>query len=245
MKDITSSLEFISRRHGMSNVFDDFMQIIVSTFCNGRDEDTYLNIIKKYEKEEINMFAKAFGALVIEYENHSSVTGEWDDVIGKLFESLSLTNDRTGQFFTPVHLCNLMARITDPDEHEDEISVSDPSAGSSRNLIAHSRMNFSNRLKCFYVAQDIDYRCCLMSVINMVLYGLKGIVIHCNTLSMEIYRGWRIYMPETGLMVYPLTKQQALSYLVTESIKSTKSESVNKVPEKPVVIFEPKQLSLF
>jgi hypothetical protein len=73
-----------------------------------------------------------------------------------------------------------------------------------------------------------------MSVINYVMYGMKGIIIHSNILTMEIYKGWRVYLPETGLFVVPLTKNECISYLIEQK----------KEPEKIIEISN-EQLKLF
>jgi type I restriction-modification system DNA methylase subunit len=231
MKTI-KALEKIASNQHIHNVFDDFLQMTVSAFCMKKDEENYLNRAKKYNESQIQMFSEALACLFEDYENQSDGDGGWNDIIGNCFEELLLSNAKTGQFFTPKTLCDLMAQLTQSDLTEG--TVNDPSSGSSRNLIAHSRLNKDNRFNFFYVAQDLDIRCCLMSVINYVMYGMKGIIIHSNTLTMEIYKGWRVYLPETGLFVVPLTKNECISYLIEQK----------KEPEKIIEISN-EQLKLF
>jgi type I restriction-modification system DNA methylase subunit len=225
----TSILQQISNQMHIHNVFDDFLNMTVSAFSMNRDEERYLKCSKKYNENQIKLFGDTLGALFLDYESVSS-DGEWDDIIGKIFEELLLSNAKTGQFFTPKSLCDLMAAITQSDIKEG--TINDPSSGSSRNLIAHSRLDLNNRFNFTYIAQDLDERCCLMSVINFVMYGLKGYVIHCDTLSMEIYKGWRIFMPETGLFVVPI------------SIEDCEQILTKKTDDKPEIQIN-KQLTLF
>jgi type I restriction enzyme M protein len=101
-----------------------------------------------------------------------------------------------GQFFTPPQACDLMARIVVAGPATGW--VAGPAAGSGRNLLVHCRLHASNRLQCRYVAQDLDRMCVRMSVINLLLHGMSGYSIHCNTLSMEVFGGYREFLPETG-----------------------------------------------
>src|SRR5690606_18678915 len=84
--------------------------------------------------------------------------------------------------------------------------------GSARTLIAFDRRHPQNRFKNFYVAQDLDSRCIKMSVLNMYMHGMKGLVMHMDTLRMEIFGGYRIYLPDTCMGIRPLTKDETIAY---------------------------------
>lgn len=218
---ITKKLQQIAGRHHFSNVFDDFMQMCICSFAYGKMEDKYEQVASKYLPEEIKLFAEALVDMVMEYNYHSCSAGSWCDILGNVFEETnsSFTASKNGQFFTPESICNLMANITDNGELTEYTTICDPSSGSSRNLIAHSRLHISNRVNGFYIAQDLDRRCILMSVLNYVMYGMRGIVIHMNTISCEIFGGYRIYLPETGMGIQPLSINECKSYLFTEKEK--------------------------
>ena len=226
-------LHQIAHRTHVHNVFNDFLQMCVSAFCFGKDEENYNECAKRYDKEQIKLFGDALGALMLDYTDKVDTSGSWDDVIGSLYEELELSNPRTGQFFTPKSICDLMAKMTDSGLKEG--TVNDPSSGSSRNLVAHSRLNINNRYNFTYIAQDLDVRCCLMSVINMVIFGMKGYVIHCDTIQMKAYKGWRIFLPETGFGVVPLTEYQCMQILTDQS----------EIKEEEKIEFTNQQLSLF
>jgi len=253
MKRFEKTLLNLSRHQSLSRIFDDFLQMSVCAFSHGRMEQEYMEIVKRYKKEELNLFAQALGELLLDAEDVSCEAGTWGDVLGDYYmDNVSRSQaSNLGQFFTPTHICSLMARLVgDIEPCGSDITVNDCASGTSRNLIAHSRLNAQNRFNAFYVAQDLDYTCVLMSVLNYVMFGMKGVVIHMNTLSMEVYRGYRIYMPETGLLVSPLNKQQCISYLVSqkeaEVIEPLVVETHDVVVEKsPVVVKKYVQTSLF
>lgn len=261
MNRFEKTLLNLSRHQSLSRIFDDFLQMSVCAFSHGRMEEEYLAIVKRYKPEELNLFAQALGELILDAEQVSSKAGAWDDVLGEYYmNNVSRSQaSHLGQFFTPTHICSLMAQVVGSIEPcESDITVNDCTCGTSRNLISHSRLNSQNRFNAFYIAQDLDYTCVLMSVLNYVMFGLKGVVIHMNTLTMEIYRGYRIYMPETGLMVQPLSKQQCTSYLISQKeapvvaqkepeFEGTLMDDAKEVmvAQAPIVIKKYVQTSLF
>lgn len=217
--------------------FDDFLRMSVCAFSIGRMEKEYEEVIKKYSPEEVKQFGHALGQLFEDYEEKSQ-DGQWRDILGSYFEEAGTSNAKMGQFFTPESVCNLMAKISG--NGQDSETVNDPCSGSGRNLIAHCRLAPNNRFKCFYIGQDIDYRCVLMTVVNMVMYGMKGVVIHMDALALKVFRGYRIWLPETGLFVQPLNEYECSQYLFSPSEKEEISE-----PIIPTEIFKPYQTSLF
>lgn len=230
----------VFRSHG-NHVFDDFLVMAICAFAMGRMEDRYQDIIKRYSKPEINQFPAVLAAMVNDYTKAAMDDGSWDDVLGVYFEqnnSLSVAQ-RSGQFFTPVTVCDMMARMV---EGPGVLSglVCDPTCGSGRNLIAHARLAPKNRFDYTYYGMDLDRRCVNMTLINMVMYGMKGYVIHMNTLSMEVFAGYRVYLPETGLGIMPLSVDYCLDLVRTKSTPADTSV-VDHVKSHG----EPTQLNLF
>ena len=234
------TLNSISNRHHTSQVFDDFLQMAVCAYSMGRSEELYLDIAKKYNAEEIKGFGDALGALIMEHERESGLG--WKDFLGNYFEEFGQNNAKMGQFFTPVSICNLMADFTNDEKKDFRQTVNDPSCGSSRNLIAHAIKKPENRFNFFYIGQDLDKRCCLMSVLNFVMFGMSGVVIYMNCLSLEIYGGWRIWMPETLLGIQPLSVEECRQFLhVKEDMviveEKIKQESI-LIDKFPLTLFD-------
>lgn len=226
---LTKSLQKISSRHQFANVFDDFMQMAICAFAMGRMEDVYEPIAKRYEPEELKVFGEALAEMINEYQRGMVDDGSWVDVLGNVFEETnsSFAASNAGQFFTPESVCNMMAQITaGPEECEKDITVNDCACGSGRNLIAHSRLHPNNRFNTFYVGQDLDRRCVNMSVLNMFMYGMRGVIIHMDTLRMKIFGGYRIYLADTLMGIKPLTINECY-----ECLTSPKDEPQQKVIE--------------
>lgn len=201
------------RGHNITRVFDDFLELSICAFSLGQMETQYLNIAKSYTAEDMQLFSQALGALIQEYESKSDNAGLWCDVLGTYFESINSASQaqRTGQFFTPETICDLMAKLTEGGATEGD--VCDPSSGSGRNLIAHCRLKAQNRMNYFYLAADLDRRCVNMSVLNFIMYGMKGAVIHMDSLSFKIFGGYRVFLPETGLILKPLSIEECKKYV--------------------------------
>ena len=178
-------LEGISRMHGRAKVFDDFLQIIVCCLSMGRKEDLYFKTIKPYSKEELNVFSQAFAALIVQMDNHL-----FSDPFGDYFEEF-LSNSRNGQFFTPICVCDLMTQLTTaikPGEPRKcgDMRVYDPACGSGRLLLSAAKQD----RKQFFIGADISHTCCLMTLINLCLFGLNGEVLHMNTITNECWHHW-------------------------------------------------------
>ena len=175
-------MEQLARRHGVQAIFSDFLTLLMCAFSHGQREEEYLNTIRKYEKPEAYRFSEALGALVVE------MTGDGSgmvDVLGDYFEQ-HLSYGKNGQFFTPQHICDMMARIMNPVKPLERIS--DPACGSGRMLMAMAKLN---RHALFYGA-DNDRNCACMCAINMCLNSMYGEVAWMNTISQQWYGGWVI-----------------------------------------------------
>lgn len=197
-KFIENSLKTLGRRFGVNEAFRDVVTCIAYSFANVVDmkeerEKEYLRIINKYEEDERNLFSKILVALVNEYEKAK----EPIDILGDIYENLELTKKGSAQFFTPLEVCKVMAKITINKEENEKsikdngyINVSDPACGSGRNLYtAYNELldsNISNN-NILLVGDDIDLTCCCMTYIQLSLMGANAIVNHQDTLSMNRY----------------------------------------------------------
>ena len=240
---LTIISKIASGKHSLIQVFDDFMQMAICSFAYGWMEEQYADIAKKYEKHELSLFAELMAMMVNTYSERG-FDGSWDDYLGNIFEELNgkTQSSKSGQFFTPPTLCNLMAKITwDQNDLGKDITVNDCAAGSSRNLIAHSRLHPRNRLHTFYVAQDIDPRCIKMSVLNYMMFGMRGVVIHMDALQLKIWGGYRIWLPETLMGVTPMSINECKQFLFEQKQKEKTEPAI--VPVQCSKVNE--QLSLF
>lgn len=187
---LVSQFSRIGTKYGIDSVFRDFVQMCVSALCVGNDEKAYFDVIKKYEKSDLNELAKMFGELVLEYDKYCDSPR---DILGEIFEEIGLCNERNGQFFTPQSVCDLMANMTISGDQIEKKSVNDCAIGSGRTILSIKRV--FDKVPKLFLGIDIDLRACHMSVINLYLNGFKGYVVHGDALSLEC---WKIYCLDPG-----------------------------------------------
>ena len=183
-------MDTMAYRHSLHQVFSDFLTLLICAFSQGRMENRYLETIRKYDKPHANSFAEALAALVIEMTAPDG--NGFIDVLGEYFQQhLSFGNN--GQFFTPQHICDLMARLHDPTSIGKR--VIDPACGSGRMLMAMAKIN---RFSLFYGA-DIDSNCARMAVINLCLNRMYGEIAWMDSLSNHHYNSWQIFPTIKGI----------------------------------------------
>ncbi len=224
-------MDQLARRHGVSHVFSDFLEMTVCALSLGQMEDRYFEIIKGYTKVELQIFPSALAAVIIDMENDGEGL---KDVFGDFFME-HISYGKAGQFFTPEHICEMMALITIGEIRDGE-RIADPCCGSGRTLMAAARINRNAR---FYGA-DIDRTCAMMCLVNMCLNGMFGEVACMDTLTNQFFSGWQVNPhPITGApYIVPISKDQ--SYMVLQLPKHKQEQSKINQPEMPV--FDPVEL---
>lgn len=197
-KEFLNVFKQFTYRHRAWDVWCDFVIMLACALSNPVDkehyderETLYLKTIKKYNKQEQNMFPELAAQTVLALEKNPE-----QDFLGSIFMSLNLGNKDSSQFFTPYHVCELMAEITMDDtvqkvEKDGYISINDPCCGAGATLIAgihaarkrleKANLNYQNHV--LVVAQDIDMTVALMCYIQLSLLGVAGIVKVGNSLT--------------------------------------------------------------
>ena len=153
-------------------------------------EDRYMQIIKKYKKDEIQTITEMFAALVEEFQIHP-----FQDFAGQIYMELGISNNNAGQFFTPYSVCGLTAQVTQ-DHKSIRQTVKDKgwycmydcACGGGATMIAgleqanneFHRLNWRNHV--MVNANDIDIVCCSMCYVQLSLIGVAAIVTCSNAL---------------------------------------------------------------
>lgn len=152
---------------------------------------------------------------------------------------LNLGNARTGQFFTPYHVSQMMTEITFVDskdiDKQDIITLSEPCCGSGGMIIAYAEtmkkhnINFQERL--FVEAIDIDEMCFQMAYLQLSLYGIPARVLLGDTIAYKFSK----------MLYTPMYFINGFSWKLKEK-EQAETKSEQEVIKKVV---EMKQLSLF
>ena len=246
---IVKLIQKVGYRHGTWKVFEDFVAMSAISFSNavdwlqsGEREKQYMEIVGKYTKEEVNDFPQMLAHLA------NALSNGLDDVLGKIFHALELHNEYNGQFFTPIHICEFMGKVTIGEDDElvkdkGYISVAEPCCGSGAMIIGFAKgfqeSGYNYQQQMVVHATDIDLKCVHMCYLQLSLLHIPAVIIHGNSLTLEEWSRW--YTP-----AYILGSWKWRNYLSAES--KVESEQSDKEPTKYDVELKADkdgQLSLF
>lgn len=197
-RDFIYYFQKLCYKHNQFEAWKDFVTLFSCAISNALDnsnyeerERKYKRIIKKYTESEQKIFPQLAATTVLALESNPE-----QDFLGEIYMSLNLGSIYNGQFFTPYHVCELMAEVTMEDivqtvKEKGYISINDPCCGAGATLIAgiHSarkrlekaNINYQNHV--LVIAQDIDVTAALMCYIQLSLQGVAGCVKIGNSLT--------------------------------------------------------------
>ena len=195
-KEFVKIFSSISWRYSRHEIWQDFIWLTACAISNAVDsrfasqrETRYLEIVRKYGSNEVDVFSTLFALTVSGIDENPD-----QDFLGELYMSLELGNGDAGQFFTPYDICRCMSEITLASNHLRElidskgcISICDPACGAGATLVsaanAIKRLGINYQQHVIFRGQDIDYTVGLMCYIQLSLLGCAGYVKIGNTLT--------------------------------------------------------------
>ena len=193
----------LAPKYGTWKVFEDFLAMSAISFSNACDmsnwekrEATYMDIVKQYEREELELFVEMLNHLVHQLQRHVDSP---QDILGKAFHELLLHNKYRGQFFTPQNVCNMMGAIS-MNVYEKEmaqrgfVAVSELACGSGAMILGFAKAlkqrGFCYNRQMVVEAVDVDLKCVHMCYLQLSLHGISAVVIHGNSLTNEVLSRW-------------------------------------------------------
>lgn len=192
-RDFRKILESISQRHDTRKIFDAFVRFAACALAAQTREAEYLDEVKHWEKQDLDVFVQALGALVLEMEERP-----FEDVLGGYYMEFALSHKGqkwNGEFHTPKPICDLMARMTLGDVEslpkDRPITVCEPACGSGAMILSVGQAcppDVRRRLR--FTAIDINRVACDMAFVNTTLWGIPTRVIHGDSLSLECWAAW-------------------------------------------------------
>lgn len=254
VQQMAKAIQGLAYRHSAHNVFSDFIEMAAISLSNAVDlrqaperEARYMQIVAKYQPEEIQTFPKLLGQLVEAFEDGPA------DYLGALFHELELHNTYKGQFFTPYELCRMMAKFTMGDEAEARaaiekrgfITVSEPAAGGGAMVIAladeFKRAGINYQHHMHVTAVDVDIRCVHMAYVQFALMHIPAQIVHGNTLTLEEFGHWYTPAHIMGLWAWKLRRRDQ-DHPAPAPIAQIERPAE---PEAPQPTGKPLQLTLF
>lgn len=199
-KALAGLLRDNARRYRLHEVFRDFCEVAAISLSNAVDrlhyetrEERYLQIVKRYERDEVHRFPAMLAELVLSLQRGHR------DALGELFMSLELGDHWKGQFFTPYEVASLMARMTIGDvaaqvREQGFLTLNEPACGAGGMVIAFAEamldqgVNYQTTLHA--TAQDIDATAVHMAYVQLSLLHVPAIVVHGNSLTVTEWDHW-------------------------------------------------------
>ena len=191
--DFRKLLEPLARVHDTRQVFDAFVTLAACALAAETREEEYLETAKHWQREHLDVFAQALGALILEMEIKPFV-----DVLGGYYMEFALSNKSQqwlGEFHTPTTICDLMAGLTLGDLNQlpqaRPFTVCDPACGAGAMILSLAKaLPPETRSRLRVTAIDINKTACDMCFINTTLWGIPTRVLHGNTLTMKFWHAW-------------------------------------------------------
>lgn len=193
VKELIKCFESMAGRYSGYELFSDWVKMSALSVCNTchiihdsvwkEREQAYMDVCRKYKKDEIDMFVRMLSLLIDALEEDMS------DVLGEVYMQAGLGSKIAGQFFTPFHLSELCARLCvnmDILDGNGVIELHEPSCGGGGMIIAAAKtlrdngVDFQRRLRV--VAQDLDWKGVYMTYLQLSLLGIQAKVVQGDTL---------------------------------------------------------------
>jgi len=186
-----------ARHRHRYEVFSDFVTMAANTIHNRcvmvpELEQQYLDIAQRYSSEELKRFVQLAHLVAM------GLAEEGRDFLGNIFMELELGSEQHGQFFTPAHICTLIAQMQTQDleeyfrEHR-FITMIEPACGSGSMILAVFaellKQNYLPFYRMWVQAIDVNHVAASMCYIQLSLCGIPGEVVYGNALTQG---NWRV-----------------------------------------------------
>lgn len=226
------------------DLFRDFVTISAISIYNAmakdeRYEAEYLEIIGQYEKEEAMQLAKLFADVVMMLDPQPS------DVLGEIYMGMGLGNAKTGQYFTPFYMAEVMSEITLGDELSNMTKpfwkLHEPSCGSGVMVLAFAKKLIAKGHnpgeKMWACCIDLDRMAALMCYIQLSLWNIPAIVHVGNSLTNEHRESFATPAHHLGFWDMKLKIDQTQSLL--GNVTSAHSDEQALVDDQDSLVVEP------
>ena len=238
-------LQGLSQSRSPHRVFSDWLEITALSMhqlpYHGQElekdatfeqyEQLYLERIKPYNQDELNVFGELLMLAIAEHHN------SYGDFLGEIAGEANLLNARGGQFFTPYHLCRMMAKISlgnvrQAVEEKGILTVCEPAVGAGALVIASAEEIASQGVDpCAHVqfdCTDVSRDAFNMAYIQLSAQGLQAVVRHGNTLSNEYWE--HRPTPQLRLFEQWLAPQRRAARLA-QAMQSILADTASAEPE--------------
>lgn len=206
IKNLDKGTYKVSRHEFLSDLFECGAIAISNKFDYKnalRREETYLTVIRKYDKDMQNLLTETFAMIFSLLISQINSSIGFDDYLGKIYMQSETSNNKAGQFFTPYSVSLLCAdmglkkdRIEKYIEEDEILMLNEPACGSAGMVLAtadilYNKYHLNTARNFFAVCSDIDKRCVHMTYLQLALAGIPAIIYHQNALTLETWDEWK------------------------------------------------------
>lgn len=274
-KEILKIFESLRYKRDLWSVYSDFLEMIAIAVSSSAErffmprrfekrEQRYLSLAKTYDKDELMKFSEVF-ALFVKLQDYNLEVHGAKDILGGLLMELGLGNQWAGQFFTPDHMANLMAKMAYRTEYFKKdirnrgfVYASDPAVGGGVTMIGLVNAMIDGgcnpQKELFIECGDLDKRACFMTYIQLATLGIPAIVKNQDAITGEVFDVWftpAYYIGAWWSKVMNLKdKEKGESLAKSKGNIEKNQEIIDKKTERPqeekeIAFKEDEQLSLF
>ena len=228
--------ESLAYTQSRNTVFEDFLDFSLLMLSWNKKAEDFKELESRWTKKEEY---ERFTDMLLLY---CEMAEGYNDPLGDLFMEF-LSNDKRGQFFTPMEICTMMAQMQINPDMPAAQTVCDPCSGSARMLLAAAKINPG---LVFYAA-DVDKTCCKMSALNMMMNQMEGEVAWMDTLRMEHWQSWHLRKCTAPA---PYENHTSVQFRITGPgetyfIERMQNTMQNKRPDNTLIIDKHNQIKLF
>lgn len=231
--DLVKRLSIIGERRSPLEAFRTFVNMSACACAAGTREDEYKAEAERWDQEAIKGFQECFGMLVLAMERE-----EYEDLMGPIYMELGSKSGQKwgGEFYTPVHVSRMMARLSLGDvcvPADRPLDILEPACGAGGMVLAAAEQLYYqgySPLNMRATCVDVSKLACDMCYVNLSLWGIPATVVHGNSLSLETWGGWRTIMWPLARGTGKNAIEAALFHLL-ESGEPSSAPAPEPVPE--------------
>ena len=197
-EQVATLFEKASHGSGMFETWDAFVSTFAAFFATGcgNEQCEWLSERADGALKRITVAAQKDMPSLYDPIIQAFQDNPWQDLLGDVYMRLGIGNKKTGQFFTPYHLAEAMARLNlDRQMVEDAvrdhgyITVNEPAAGGGANVIGCAHVLYdwgiNYQTQAWFVCQELSELTALTCYVQMSILGMAGIVQVGDTLKMD------------------------------------------------------------
>jgi type I restriction enzyme M protein len=220
----------LRHKHETWYIFRDWLDLTIDGFTLPNNTPLFENE-GMYTEKEYGYFGELLQAFLnsmskeLETKPHYDFLGEWWE------SDQNMTNKFRAQFFTPMNVVELMTTMAIESGHysDSPMVMHDCCCGSGRFGLAYH----TKRPQDYFMFQDLDQYAVKMTIVNMLVHGMRGVVAHANTLTNEVFNCWRVspFLDFGGLpYVVPYGKNlgDACSFLPKDTIDAPSVNTIDR-----------------